>query len=140
MAKDDIFSDMPQPQMNDSRSHGLRKVWMNWVKTFLGEVLASRQRKFNDYANKVRDLQEQVPARYIPAEDIEKMSMKYHRMKLSEGDYEALTHWVNKFAKEKVEYTGLLDQELYFKYTRLFYYSYVIRFKILFSKISSIFS
>lgn len=134
------FDDLPSPSVTRSRP-SIRTFYMNTVTRLLESIISKRQKKFVEFAEHYRVLTEKtVPAVYIPYEEVEKMASKCHRFSLSEGDFESLDHWVNKFARMKVEHNGLLDQELYFKYTRLFYYSYLIRLKSLLSKIASIFS
>lgn len=137
--KDTSFSDMPRPSHEGSKGFNLRNWYMNSVTNRLSSILSKRQDKFNKFADRVRTLQEKIPATYVPADQINKMSSKCHWMSLSEEDYEDLNHWVNKYAKDMAESKALLDKELYFKYTRLFYYSYLIRVKEFFERISSIF-
>jgi hypothetical protein len=125
------FSDLPRPSFEGSIPKGkrLRTFYMDKVTSLLGNIIDKRQMKFNDFVIKCHSLQERVPAVYIEAEEIEKMSQKYNQFNLSDEDFAQLIEHVQKYAKIKVENTGYLGNELYFKYTRLFYYSFILKIK-----------
>jgi hypothetical protein len=130
LKREKSFSDIPRPSV-EGTVHGrsLRRFYMTKVTNILGHIIDKRQKKFMDFTVKFRELRSRVPAVYISVFQVENMSRKYLQFNLSDEEFEALNNWAAAHARQKVESNGLLDQMLYYKYTALFYYSFVIRIK-----------